>query len=1543
MKSLVLKVALALGVAVSILLAFKSPVAAPTIPLIPALQAVPPNVSPDPNLPMVMLNVSKDFSMFSRAYTDYEDLNFDGAVDYTFMPDFKYYGYFDSTKCYTYSTADNGLYVPAAPATLEGGKYYCAAGNSYWSGNFLNWATMSRMDVLRKILFGGLRSTDTAGTDGKTVLELSFVPRNSQAFVKYYNGADLSRLTPFSYDDGITLCRRHQNPSGDSASQSTTLLPVIRTAPGNYLLWNMTEVRTCNWTQEIGYNWKTPTVNFVSANYQGVGGTLTTHKGGTPPSPSVDANSHEYTARLEACNASMLGDENCKQYSAGNPYKPRGLLNEFGESDNFGNKAAKAEFAMLLGSFDSNLDGAVLRKNMEEINSEVDQATGQFLAASANGSIIQALSRLRLYGYNPNNGNYSQNCNSRDISNGTCPSWGNPISEMVAEGLRYYAGKGAYFSSNGAKDAEFALPTPAWSDPLTASRTYANSTKTRAALYGKNVCRPLNMVTISSGVSSFDNDKVINAFSALSSTAASLTTSIGTQEGITSTTRLIGNNGDITTPDNNDLCTGKTITDLATLTGLCPEAPNMKGSYLGAGAAYWAHTNQIRTDLTIPGKADPEVLKVRQYAVSMAGGSASIQIPVPGTSPTKYVYITPASIDSLISTTNPLAGNMVDFKVLNRAADGSSGSFLVLWQHYMLGEDQDQDMLGSIRYEFDRSTSPPKLKIYTQTLESDTGSQVPFLFGYTLVGTSSDGFHSHSAINNGYARDNDAVYDATTQVATGSGSGNCNDPRKCVRFTKNGSDVYVFGETLKTYDMTGSLDAVIRDPLWYIAKYGGFKDSTTAPTQKPDAITKWDTKRADGALCGASGQPACSDGIPDNYFLARRPDLLEESLRLVFADLTANSNSAPAVSRPDLRDGDFKYIATFSPQDLHGELTAYKLDDKGNFELSASAKGHENLTSTLPSSRRVITNTSNKLGVAFNSTAIRTDTTAGQGYLDSLESSSTRQDALIDYMRGSRVNEGTLLNFRVRNATSIMGGVINSNPWLQDRPGANFFGSKFPSYGTFKAGQSKRDRMIWVGASDGMLHGFTSDTLTPIMSYVPQPLVPRLKETANAGITDVNAYMDGSPFSGDVMVGTGTTADAWRTYLFGTLGRGGKGIFALNVTAPTDSTSNALTEANASSIFAWQFTSQDDADLGYIISEGGTHPITNQAAQIAKMPNGKFAVIFGNGLSSTNGKAVLYVLFVDGPDSGGGWGIGRGRYYKKIVVDSSGGNGLMQPSWIDTDEDGLADTIYAGDLKGNMWKFDVSDTDPDNWHEAYGKPLYSAKDATGTAALPIAAAPAIRFHPGGGQIVVFGTGKSVVSGDFPDTGRSQRIFGIWDKPAYASSPSTIPSGVSDLQQRSWTLSSDSKAIVQGSVTRINWTTQKGWYLDIPLSSGMVLSNLLYPSVTKDVGIPMVYKQATTTDVCNDNAEGAYVQISAVDGTATVNIFGTTSTSGIVVGIAKLDQRFRVTEDSTVRCEAGLNCQRILGQNTDEETKRNSTQSRIFWREIPGLKTTTESH
>ncbi len=333
-------------------------------------------------------------------------------------------------------------------------------------------------------------------------------------------------------------------------------------------------------------------------------------------------------------------------------------------------------------------------------------------------------------------------------------------------------------------------------------------------------------------------------------------------------------------------------------------------------------------------------------------------------------------------------------------------------------------------------------------------------------------------------------------------------------------------------------------------------------------------------------------------------------------------------------------------------------------------------------------------------------------------------------------------------------------------------------------------------------------------------------------------------------------------------------------------------------------------------------------------------MLYGNGVSSTNGKAVLYILFVDGPSSSGVWTAGT--HYVKIVADSGSGNGLMQPAWLDSDGDGIADTIYAGDLQGNLWKFNVSSTTTSSWGVSYsGTPLYVAKDSA-NARLPITSVPIAQFHPQGGQVVAFGTGKSIVSGDFPQTGRTFRIFGIWDKPVYASSTSSIPSGLSELQTRTWAINS-SNNLYQTSTTSIDWTTKKGWYMNIPYSSGMVISNPEYSKDgSKDIAIPLIYP-ADTANSCNGGSVGVYTQFNPITGLLSADIFGTgiSSGNGVTVGITLSDQRFRLAEDSTARCGAGLNCQRIIGQTVDKTTSRNTTQSRIFWREIPGLRTSDD--
>ena len=213
-----------------------------------------------------------------------------------------------------------------------------------------------------------------------------------------------------------------------------------------------------------------------------------------------------------------------------------------------------------------------------------------------------------------------------------------------------------------------------------------------------------------------------------------------------------------------------------------------------------------------------------------------------------------------------------------------------------------------------------------------------------------------------------------------------------------------------------------------------------------------------------------------------------------------------------------------------------------------------------------------------------------------------------------------------------MGPIVSSNPTIQTVPEGRYFGDAFSGYDTFATTWKGRRLVLWAGAGDGMLHAFDASNRkgpdgtqaggAPIMSYIPQPLFSRLPEWASANGAKVQAFVDGSPFVGDVKVG----AD-WRTHLFSSLGRGGKGIFALDVTqagtittdtkgtetTADDTTSvvgSQLDQAHATTVFAWQMTDADDpdGDMGYMIAEPTTSIFTAQPGQIAMMNNGRCLV-----------------------------------------------------------------------------------------------------------------------------------------------------------------------------------------------------------------------------------------------------------------------------------------------------------------------------------------------
>jgi type IV pilus assembly protein PilY1 len=1616
--------------------------------------------------------MSKDHQLSYRAYDEYSDLDGDGISETTYKHSFNYYGYFDSYKCYQYSGTSSRF----EPVSITSDKY--CSGN--WSGNFLNWATMSRMDVLRKVLYGGLRSTDSSSSG--TVLERAFLPTDAHSFAKYYKGADLTKLTPFDasqtapiraksgvndnsrstqYTAGrkeyiypgsvptggpaVTSCQAtvdayiaaHSDPlspvtapddynciwfktgsnfgssftpvvgdqleatydvdkngvaastekeritgtvialdgsqnftlmvtsdgftgtsttarkdwvftilsqtsasmcnttlgsdSGDNRySHTNTNAPLLRIAKGDYQLWNANERWQCYWSEEKS-----------ASNGNSVAITGLASASSNPSKASqgikVGANGPDFTVRVKVCDPAMIGKENCEAYPNGN-YQPIGLLQQYGETNS-------AEFALLTGSFAKNTSGGVIRSNMGSFRTEVNYKTdGTFTSAN---NIVYTLNKLRIYGYDYNDGTYigADNCTFQltGLTDNQCTSWGNPMGEMFLETLRYLGGltptTAFTYTNFGSKDAALGLPQPKWVDPFTRGSDAARVAV--EAEFGAAQCRPIDTINFNSSVTSYDQDQWSGSADLPGSpSVAAYIDIIGNGEGIPGHDWFVGNNGSL----NNGLCTSKSVSALSSVNGLCPDAPSYKGSFALAGLAHWARNHQVRPKDEFPDWGYGMAFKVKSYSVAMSPGKPRITVIDP-VSKNKIVIQPAYRLNK--SATAFGAGTLVDFRVIKQ--DATSGSFLVIWEDSEQGGDYDQDASGILRYE----VVDGKLYVYTRTFADATVN--PQGFGYTISGSNKDGVHFHSGILNFDFSD---LSNLSVTKTDGTAHPNVNATGGCAGCAKNQP------ESRATYTFSGTTGGTLQDPLWYAAKWGGFTGDGVDTSAKPTSTDTWDVKKLDGS--------AGADGIPDNYFLAIRPDELEKSLRTVFADIVSSSNTSPAVSAAQLTEGSLKYVVKFDSKDNHGEISAYAIGADGYFGTVPKWNAHEQISLIAPASRSIITN-EGATGVALRWASLSAATRSVAFGTDSLA------EKRLDWYRGDRTNEAPSgAGFRGRNSLSVIGSIINSNPHVQRKPSAPLFGDAFTGYGDFVTANKDRRPVIWVGSNDGMLHAFDASSFASgggsLISYLPQPLHSKLGAWIKPGA--LQAMADGSPFTADVQYTKSATETAWATYLFSSLGRGAKGIFALDVTdtgtlkSDGTLTAGSLSEGNAASIFRWQFTEADDSsgDLGYIVEQDNTPSrFTGQSASVAKMNNGKFAVMYGNGVNSVNGSAALYIMFVDGP-VGGAWSdSGATRSYVKIVADVGPNNGLSQPTWVDTNGDGVADIIYAGDLKGNLWKFDVSSKDVSKWALAYlDRPLFKAHAVDGSASSyqPITSAPTFSFHPNGGILVSFGTGKALSSTDFPDaSGRKFSIYGIWDKSTFATMDATaldntstgLPRLRTQLVLRTLNRESSGNGYVSGGA--INWSTKFGWYIDLPITSEMVVSNV--QTVTPKLLAAVSIAPTTGAASCGNSPDAYVTFINPITGLLTESIFGEMTVVGdpdpkliASLKLEKGDQNITFSKDDTAKKDpkcTGVDCPPItpgqcFGANGGKTQLKGCPQNkdrRIQWREIFNFKTGVE--
>ncbi len=997
--------------------------------------------------PLVMLVMGRNHKLYYEAYNDASDLNDDGILDVGYNPDIDYYGYFDSYKVYTYNSTTQRF----EPVAFTSDKRVLAAGQ--WSGDFLNYLTMSRMDALRKVLYGGYRSTDTSTT---TVLQRTYIPQDAHSWGKEYesiarDGFDIRDYTPLNLpgtglrhlfasttlsDNGDPLLRvlpdnthriwewvAKERPVCDNSLESTggnynsypsdhnayedlvlkfanashlqgsgapvngridgsgnpygsddyylTIFEGILNIsnPGTYtfavdgddaveVIIDGTVVAgwygghgSCNCTTYNGtitltagphdlefrhqertggdnyyLRWNGPDSSNIweivpDSAYSGL--IQTTYDVQTPNSTITD-----YKVRVQVGVSGLL-ESNCKQYPNG-AFKPIGLLQRNGESE-------RMMFGLITGSYAKNTSGGVLRKNISSFTDEIDLGTGEFTAVNG---IIKTINNFRTVCFDY--GSYTYNCNcgwitTHPLAEGQCRMWGNPVAEMMYEGLRYFSGKAAptaaFTYSGTTDDSTLGLPLPTWNDP------YDLTT-------GFDHCAKPFMLVISDINPSYDSDQlpgVDSNFGTFTGDVPGLDVSneadtIANEEGI-SGSYYIGQAG--STYDGSP--SPKTVTSLGDIRGLAPEEPTKEGSYYSASIAYYGRATDVN-----PADNDQNIIT---YSVGLASPLPRIEIPIGDQ------VITLVPFAKSVGGCLGVVGTQGVFQPTNTIVDffveeitSNSGTFRINYEDVEQGADHDMDAI--VKYEYVVNADNTVTITLTSTYASGCIIQH---CGYVISGTTADGTYLEVRdFDTGVGSDPDYFLDTPPGQLPGGG-------------WNDGADLPL--QTSRTFSAGTSTGAsLLNNPLWYAAKWGAFDEAEGEENNLPDVDNEWDKDL---------------DGVPDTYFYVTNPLKLEEQLNKSFADIlrrTASGTAASVISSSRSGEGAI-YQAIFYPEfkgdggntvNWVGNVNSYFIDAYGN--MREDSNGNRTLEND------------NDMIIKFDGTTVyKYDDSNNNGQLDSSE------------------------------------------------------------------------------------------------------------------------------------------------------------------------------------------------------------------------------------------------------------------------------------------------------------------------------------------------------------------------------------------------------------------------------------------------------------------------------------------------------------------------------------------------------------------------------
>jgi type IV pilus assembly protein PilY1 len=541
----------------------------------------------------------------------------------------------------------------------------------------------------------------------------------------------------------------------------------------------------------------------------------------------------------------------------------------------------------------------------------------------------------------------------------------------------------------------------------------------------------------------------------------------------------------------------------------------------------------------------------------------------------------------------------------------------------------------------------------------------------------------------------------------------------------------------------------------------------------------------------------------------------------------------------------------------------------------------------------------------------------------------------LNFLRGDRtceINSSGVGLFRRRS--SVLADIVDSSPTWVGAPDLSYpttwsdrinssdplpensatSGNTYPAYVT---AQQNRTQVVYVGADDGLLHGFRSGTYNTttatytnndgreLLAYMPgtivqnalaaTPGVQEIHSSSNSQVDYANAqyghdfWVDATPGTGDVFLD-----GQWRTWLVGGLGPGGAAIYALDVTNP-----GSFAEGSASSIVVGEWNSSTISCVGNA-GCGSSLGNTYGTPQIRRLHDGNWAFIFGNGLGSASGDGGIFVAVLNGAAGPTGYPSPKFYYLSTHTGSAANPNGITYVTPADLDGDHITDYVYAGDIQGNLWRFDLTSRTETNWAVTTG-PLFKAPAGQPITTAPVVAAGAPSPGMESQIMIIFGTGER-----FPLTNATaatyatgtQSLYGVWDwnmsgwdalsTTAQYASLSAAATGLggnytinqANLQAQTVTVNATTQDRDISSNATICWKGQAGctgasgvfgWYLNLPGTQEQVIYNpeLVAQAVTVNSILPAQNSPASCT---NQNDEGFTYVLSALTGGAFNQVF-----------------------------------------------------------------------